>query len=195
MRHASFLPSPQPEVRSTTISGLVRWAVEIVVASVMSALAGFIGTFIHRSGVDGVFPWGLVLALFLLACVTWIARVFAGQIAVGFTLLMSSIVIWGLALIGTPQTSILVPIGSSSFHTWFSANAGFIWLFGSLILQVIIFFLPKAWFRNPFKALLLPSSNMSMSPNAPMPSQRMMSDKRNYRDDYKDEMYFHGENK
>lgn len=167
MRHATFPSSSRPEARSTTVSGLIRWAVEIVVASIMSAIAGFIGTFIHRSGVDGVFPWGLVLALFLLASVAWIARVFAGQIAVGFTLLISSIVIWGLALMATPQTSILVPIGSSSFHTWFSANAGFIWLFGSLILQIIIFFLPKAWFRNPFKAPLLFT-------NTAMPTNRAM---------------------
>lgn len=135
----------------------------ICVALVMGVVVAFVGTMIHRSGAPIGIPWGLALALALLAAAAWIARCDLGQIGVGFTLLSTSIVIWALALSSGGNESVLIPIGSPAFTTWASKYAGYIWLFGSIAIQLIVFLLPSSWFpqrpdRRAAKSAAKPSS-------------------------------------
>ena len=60
----------------------------------------------------------------------------------------SSIVAWGLAV--APRGSgALAPVGfgDPSAVPFWSEHVGMIWLYGMIVVQVILLFLPKRWFR------------------------------------------------
>ena len=57
----------------------------------------------------------------------------------------SSAVAWILALrlIGT---AVIVPVGFSGQLPWLSQHAGYIWLYGVILIQLIMLILPSKWF-------------------------------------------------
>lgn len=113
-----------------------------------SLCAAFLGTMISRDGVDGPFPWGLLVSLILVFVVSLLARRDKKISGIGVSLALSSSAAWILAISPGSGGSILVPISSSAFTTFFSANAGYIWLFGMIAVQVIAALLPKKWFSG-----------------------------------------------
>ena len=126
------------------IKSVLTW-VRIALFALLSAL---LGTMISRDGADGPFPWGLLVSLLLIFIVSLLARRDKKIAGVGVCLVFSSALAWILALLPGAGGSILVPIASPAFTTFFSASAGYIWLFGLIVVQVITALLPKKWFSG-----------------------------------------------
>jgi hypothetical protein len=126
------------------IKSVLAW-VRIALFALFSAL---LGTMISRDGADGPFPWGLLISLLLIFVVSLLARRDKKIAGVGVCLVFSSALAWILALLPGAGGSILVPIASPAFTTFFSASAGYIWLFGLIVVQVITALLPRKWFSG-----------------------------------------------
>ena len=126
------------------VKSVLAW-VRIVLFALFSAL---LGTMISRDGADGPFPWGLLISLLLIFIVSLLARRDKKIAGVGVCLVFSSALAWILALFPGAGGSILVPIASPAFTTFFSASAGYIWLFGLIVVQVITALLPRKWFSG-----------------------------------------------
>ena len=126
------------------VKSVLAW-VRIVLFALFSAL---LGTMISRDGADGPFPWGLLVSLLLIFIVSLLARRDKKIAGVGVCLVFSSALAWILALFPGAGGSILVPIASPAFTTFFSASAGYIWLFGLIVVQVITALLPRKWFSG-----------------------------------------------
>lgn len=126
------------------VKSVLAW-VRIVLFAIFSAL---LGTMISRDGADGPFPWGLLISLLLIFIVSLLARRDKKIAGVGVCLVFSSALAWILALFPGAGGSILVPIASPAFTTFFSASAGYIWLFGLIVVQVITALLPRKWFSG-----------------------------------------------
>ncbi|MCI1936393.1 MAG: alcohol dehydrogenase [Bifidobacteriaceae bacterium] len=120
---------------------------DVLVIVVSAAVSGVVGTVLHRSGADLNIPWGLLAAFGLIFFSTWLARRRVGAIGVGFHLIFCSAVIWGLALTEGPGGDILVPVASEAFLTFFSQNAGYIWLFGCVLVQFAVLLFPHSFFE------------------------------------------------
>ena len=135
------------EIPSTRIA-ITNFVSTVVSGFVVAAL----GTGLHRSGADRNLPWGMVLALALVFFGAWMARRRMGVIGLGFHLIVSSMAVWFLASTVGPGGDIL--IGSSpTFVTFFSANAGIIWILGSVVVQVVVLLFPKRLFEKPAPVL------------------------------------------
>ncbi|MCI1984229.1 MAG: alcohol dehydrogenase [Bifidobacteriaceae bacterium] len=136
--------SPERSNSRTVTSAALKHPVKTLLTTIVSALAsGVIGTGLHRSGADYNIPWGLILALALVGFSTWMARRRMGPTGVGFHLITCSAVVWWLAITMGPGGDVIVPIASKAFTTFFSMHAGYIWLFGSILIQLAIIFVPK----------------------------------------------------
>jgi hypothetical protein len=117
--------------------------------ALFSLSGALIGTLLHRAGADRSIPWGLVLALLLVfACACW-ARHAHGVIGVAVNLLLSSTLIWIVSSSYGPGGDILVPISSTAFVTFWSQNAGYIWILGATLVQLLVLVLPRRWFADP----------------------------------------------
>ena len=126
------------------VKSVLAW-VRIALFALLSAL---LGTMISRDGADGPFPWGLLISLLLIFIVSLLARRDKKIAGVGVCLVFSSALAWILALFPGAGGSILVPIASPAFTTFFRASAGYIWLFGLIVVQVITALLPRKWFSG-----------------------------------------------
>ncbi|MBQ1298965.1 MAG: alcohol dehydrogenase [Aeriscardovia sp.] len=126
------------------VKSILAW-VRIALFALFSA---FLGTMIARDGSDGPFPWGLIVSLLVIFVVSLLARRDKKIAGVGVCLVFSSAMAWILALSSGMGGSILVPVASSAFTTFFSAAAGYIWLFGMIIVQLIAALLPRKWFSG-----------------------------------------------
>ncbi|KFI97775.1 alcohol dehydrogenase [Bifidobacterium stellenboschense] len=111
--------------------------------------AAFVGTLAHRMGAAVNIPYGLLLAFLIVALSTYCARARQGVTGLALHLIVSSAVAWGLALFGGPGGDTLVVAGFSTPTTFFSQHAGYIWLYGVILIQVAMLVLPASWFRIP----------------------------------------------
>lgn len=117
--------------------------------TVASGIAvGVVGTVAHRMGGAQNIPYGLVLAFLIVGLSAWCARSRSGVIGVGLHLIASSGAVWVMAMYG-PGGDAMLPIGFSTSLPFFSEHAGYIWLYGVTVLQVIITVLPSCWFAMP----------------------------------------------
>lgn len=114
-----------------------------------SLAAGLIGTLLHRSGADRGIPWGLALALLLLFATAWWSRRAHGLLGLAICLLLSTGLIWLVGSNYGPGGDILVPIASKAFTTFWSKNAGYTWIVGATIVQLIVMFFPAHLFEVP----------------------------------------------
>ena len=130
--------------KGSALKSILAW-VRIVVFSLCAA---FLGTMLARDGADGPFPWGLLIALLLVFVVSLLARRDKKIVGVGLALVLSSALAWILALSPGAGGSILVPVASPAFTTFFSASAGYIWLFGMIVVQIVAALLPRKWFSG-----------------------------------------------
>ncbi len=142
---APVVSSHRKEGATSRSRGSRVW--NILAVLVMGTLVAIVGTVCHRSGAAYGFPWGVILALGLLLWSTLIAARKAGGLGVGCHLLVTSLVIWGIASISTPTGSTLVAVGSPAFVTWASRWVGWIWLVGSIVIQIPVFFVTE-WFSS-----------------------------------------------
>ncbi|WP_314686624.1 alcohol dehydrogenase [uncultured Bifidobacterium sp.] len=111
------------------------------------AASAFVGTFAHRMGASADIPYGLVLALAIVGASAWSARSRSGIVGLGLHLVSSSMVAWGMAF-GGPGGDATTPVGfSGGSLPWFSQHAGYIWLYGLIVVQVLLLVLPARLFR------------------------------------------------
>lgn len=116
-----------------------------VVTFVSAILCGLIGTFAHRVGAAINMPIGLVVAFLLILISTWCARSRTGILGLLLHVICSSAVVWIMALriIGN---DVLVPVGFYAQLPWLSQNAGRIWIYGVVVLPLLMIFLPSKFF-------------------------------------------------
>lgn len=124
------------------------YAVRILITVVAGFAVGIVGTLAHRMGVDRNIPYGLFIALLLLGASTWCARARSGAVGVGFHLIASSAAVWMLSGYG-PGGDVLIPMGFGGVVPWFCEHAGAIWLYGVIVLQIVILVMPVRWFVVP----------------------------------------------
>ncbi|PLS25874.1 alcohol dehydrogenase [Bifidobacterium imperatoris] len=127
-------------------SALVRAVITILAG----ALAAFVGTFAHRMGADMNIPYGLLLAFALVILSSWCARARLGVTGLALHLITSSMTAWGLALTTTSGKALIVA-GFQGDMPYFTQHAGYIWLYGIVIIQVVLLVLPARWFVIPAK--------------------------------------------
>ena len=122
-------------VKSTTELRPWSYRQNALVKSLITIAAGvasaFVGTFAHRMGAELNIPYGLVLAFLLIGLSTWCARSRMGAVGLALHLIASSLTAWGMALTTTSQ------------------HAGYIWLYGLILVQVVLLILPARWFVIP----------------------------------------------
>lgn len=111
-------------------------------------LAALFGTFAHRMGAEMNIPYGLVIAFLLIGLSTWCARARSGVIGLGLHLITSSATAWGIALTATNGNAVIVG-GFQVAMPFFSQYAGYIWLYGLIVVQVLELFMPSRWFVVP----------------------------------------------
>ncbi|MDN6272063.1 MAG: hypothetical protein L0J23_05220, partial [Bifidobacterium crudilactis] len=74
------------------------------------------------------------------------ARSRSGVVGAAFHLIASSAMAWLMAFPG-PGGDVLVPVGGKGvFLSFFGLHAGYIWLFGLIVLQLAMMVLPGRWF-------------------------------------------------
>lgn len=111
------------------------------------AAVGVIGTLAHRLGASHNMPYGLVVALLIIVLSAWCARSRAGALGLGVHVAASSMVAWGLAV--APRGSgALTPVGFGDPSTipFWSEHVGLVWLYGMIVVQVVMLFLPRRMF-------------------------------------------------
>lgn len=100
-----------------------------------------------QDGAASNIPYGLVLALLLVGLSAWAARSRSGVLGAGFHLLSSSAMAWLMAFPG-PGGDVLVPVGGKGvFLSFFGLHAGYIWLFGVIVVQLVMLVFPQRWYQ------------------------------------------------
>lgn len=119
-------------------------AVNIGMTIVSALVIGVVGTFTYRLGAAYSIPYGLFASLLVAGILSFLAGV-RGNIWHEFLhAAISTVVVWGLASQGT-STSALVVVGGSAFTTYWSVHAGYFWLYGIILVHVIVVFFPYKW--------------------------------------------------
>ena len=124
------------------------YAVRVLITIVSGIAAGVVGTLAHRMGAAQNIPYGLLLAFLILGISTWCARARSNAVGLGFHLIASSAAVWMLTGYG-PGGDALVPVGFSGEVPFFCQHAGVIWIYGVIVIQVVMLFLPARWFMVP----------------------------------------------
>lgn len=122
---------------------LPRWA-QHAVTLISAAVYAIIGTFVHRAGADYI-PYGMLLALTIVACSAFSARARLQRLGLLEHLLMVTLVAWYIALSHVPQR-FLVPIGFTINLPWMAQHAGYVWLYGLILVQAVQLVFPSQWF-------------------------------------------------
>ena len=143
-------------VKSTTELRPWSYRQNALVKSLITIAAGvasaFVGTFAHRMGAELNIPYGLVLAFLLIGLSTWCARSRMGAVGLALHLIASSLTAWGMAPMPPwpmRSTKALIVAGFQGDMPFFSQHAGYIWLYGLILVQVVLLILPARWFVIP----------------------------------------------
>ena len=132
-------------VKSTTELRPWSYRQNALVKSLITIAAGvasaFVGTFAHRMGAELDIPYGLVLAFLLIGLSTWCARSRMGAVGLALHLIASSLT--------TTSGKALIVAGFQGDMPFFSQHAGYIWLYGLILVQVVLLILPARWFVIP----------------------------------------------
>lgn len=122
------------------------WIGRASVTILAAAGAAVIGTLAHRMGAAANIPYGLALAFIIVALSTWCARSRLGVIGLALHLIVSSGLAWLIA-VGAGSGDALIVAGFATEMPFFSQHAGYIWLYGIILIQVAMLCLPARWFR------------------------------------------------
>ncbi|RBP98302.1 alcohol dehydrogenase [Bifidobacterium aemilianum] len=123
-------------------------AVRLLVCLLAGMGVALIGTFAHRMGASRNLPYGWVLALVIVGLSAWCARSRSGVIGLGLHLISSSAALWLLAISGRGG-EVLIPIGfgGSAPIPYWSQHVGYFWLFGLVVVQLLVLVLPSRCFN------------------------------------------------
>ena len=119
--------------------------VKVLITIAAGVASAFVGTFAHRMGAELNIPYGLVLAFLIIGLSTWCARSRRGVVGLALHLIASSLTAWGMALTTTSGKALIVA-GFQGEMPFFAQHAGYIWLYGLILVQVILLVLPARWF-------------------------------------------------
>ena len=119
--------------------------VKVSITIAAGVASAFVGTFAHRMGAELNIPYGLVLAFLIIGLSTWCARSRMGVVGLALHLIASSLTVWGMALTTTSGKALIVA-GFQGEMPFFTQHAGYIWLYGLILVQVILLVLPARWF-------------------------------------------------
>ena len=121
----------------------LRYLIDVV----SGAALGIVGTFAHRMGAAQNIPYGLVLALLLVALGAWSARSRDG--VAGFALyFIASTTVWYFLALRSGDVLIAAGFASDSLPFW-SQHAGYSWLFGVVVVQLLLLVFPRRFFSMP----------------------------------------------
>lgn len=119
--------------------------VKVSITIAAGVASAFVGTFAHRMGAELNIPYGLVLAFLIIGLSTWCARSRMGVVGLALHLIASSLTVWGMALTTTAGKALIIA-GFQGEMPFFTQHAGYIWLYGLILVQVILLVLPARWF-------------------------------------------------
>ena len=122
--------------------------VRLLIDVLSGAAIGAVGTMAHRMGASMNIPYGLALAFLIVILSTWCARSRMGAVGLALHLIASSLTAWGMALTTTSGKALIVA-GFQGDMPFFSQHAGYIWLYGLILVQVVLLILPARWFVIP----------------------------------------------
>lgn len=108
---------------------------KIVIAAVAAVI---IGTLLHRSGAAQNLPWGLTLAFALVGAGSAISIRRKGVMGAAVYMLVSTLLVWSFAMYMGPGGDVLIAGRSEAFTTYFSKNAGLLWLYGVMVVQILV---------------------------------------------------------
>lgn len=147
---------------------LPAWA-RLLLDLIVGVVVGMIGTMAHRMGASANIPYGLVLAYVLTAIATWSARSRDGATGLALHLIGSSLMVWTVMAGYGPGGDAMIPVGfgDSASLPYFSNNVGYFWLYGVVLIPLVMLVLPKRWFTMP------PRETDGAPENAPNESQEM----------------------
>lgn len=97
------------------------------------------------------FPYGLVIALLLVALSACFARMLCGMFGFILHAIVCCSVVWMIALgwfrIFGAFRGVLVAVGFGADNLpWIAQNAGYFWLYGIIIVHVVLLFIPNKFF-------------------------------------------------
>ncbi len=139
--------------------------------TVFSALgSALVATFASRIGAAYNMPIGLVIAFALLGMSAWCARSRGGITGFAVHMLCSTLLIYMIAQ-GWPNGDAVIVGFHDSTLPWLSLYCGVIWLYGSILLQAIMLFLPARWFPSPGRKRQCPTYSI-WAPKAHSPIRR-----------------------
>lgn len=118
----------------------------VLVTITAGAAVGLIGTLAHRMGASANIPYGLVLAFVILGLSTWCARSRCGVSGVAWHLIASSGMAWWIAAGAANDGDALIVAGFKVDMPYFGQHAGYIWLYGIVLVQIAFLLMPPRWF-------------------------------------------------
>lgn len=129
---------------------LPMWA-RFLIDLLAGAVIGVIGTMAHRMGASANVPYGLVLAYAMVIISTWSARSRDGVSGLALHLISSSLVVWTVMAGYGPGGDAMIPVGfgDSASLPYFSNTVGYYWLYGVVLIPLVMLVLPKRWFAMP----------------------------------------------
>lgn len=118
---------------------------------VSGIIVGVVGTMAHRMGASMNIPYGLAIAYLMVIISTWSARSRDGVSGLALHLIGSSLVVWTVMPGYGPGGDAMIPVGFGGDDPmpFFSEQAGYMWLYGVVLIPVVMLVLPKRWFVTP----------------------------------------------
>lgn len=114
-------------------------------------VVGMVGTMAHRMGASVNVPYGLLIAYLMVIISTWSARSRDGVSGLALHLISSSLVVWTVMAGYGPGGDAMIPVGFGGDDPmpFFSVQAGYFWLYGVVLIPIVMLVLPKCWFVTP----------------------------------------------
>lgn len=114
-------------------------------------VVGVIGTMAHRMGASVNIPYGLLIAYLMVIISTWSARSRDGVSGLALHLISSSLAVWTVMAGYGPGGDAMIPVGFGGDDPmpFFSEQAGYFWLYGVVLIPIVMLVLPKCWFVTP----------------------------------------------
>lgn len=149
--YTNSMSSPVPSKLDQPWSHRQIPAIRFLITILAGIFSAMIGTLVHRMGAVYNIPYGLLLGFILVGLSAWCARSRDGIIGLALHMIASTTTVWLMAMVG-PGGDAMIPVG---FHAdnlpFFCQNAGTIWLYGVMVVQIILVLCPRRMFTIPMK--------------------------------------------
>lgn len=113
---------------------------------VSSALVSVVGMFTYRLGAAYNIPYGLFLSLAVVGVSCYLAGVRGGIWHQFLHALISTVIVWAMAF-ASSSASTVVAMGGTALITFWSQKASIIWLYGIIVIQIVVVLLPRSLYN------------------------------------------------